>query len=292
MEKTLYGSIEAGGTKFVCAIGDEKLDILERISIDTKTPKETMSLVIRFFEKYRNELYSIGIGSFGPIDINKDSDTYGYITSTPKLAWQNYPFVQEIKKYFDIPIFWTTDVNAAAYGENISGRGKDKKSVVYVTIGTGIGGGAVLNDEIIEGSIHTEMGHMLIQRHPEDDFSGACPFHHGCLEGMAAGPAIEKRLDSKGQDLENDHSYWAIEAYYLAQCAYNITLILAPEVIVLGGGVMNKPGLLSLVRAEFVKLMNGYIFISDVEEYIVSPGLEDNAATIGCLSLAKTIITT
>lgn len=283
----LYGAIEAGGTKFVCAIGDEELSMIERVSFPTTTPEETMQRVIDFFEEYRDELVSIGVGSFGPIDLQRASATYGFITSTPKLAWQNFDFVGTLKRNFNVSISWTTDVNAACYGEYVLGHGKGLSSVVYYTIGTGIGGGAIQNGRFIEGFSHPEMGHMLIKRHPEDLFAGNCPFHHDCLEGMAAGPAIEKRMGVKGQELLEEDPFWAIEASYIAQCAYNTTLILSPDIIIFGGGVMKQEHLKKKVQAEFVRLINRYVDTPSVSEYIVTQKLADNAGIIGCLALAR-----
>ncbi|MGM0238266.1 MULTISPECIES: fructokinase ScrK [Enterococcus] len=282
-----YGSIEAGGTKFVCAIGDENFKIIERVSFPTETPEETMPNVIAFFQQHQTDLAAIGVGSFGPIDIHKDSKTYGYITSTPKLPWQHYDFIGELKKHFSVPMTWTTDVNAAVYGEYVAGSGKGLNSAVYYTIGTGVGGGAIQEGRLIEGFSHPEMGHMQVKPHPEDDFAGACPFHGDCLEGMAAGPAIEKRLGKKGQDLAADDPYWEIEAYYLAQCVYNTTLLLRPEVIILGGGVMKQQQMMKNVRQAFTKLVNDYVEVPALEQYIVFPALEDNAATVGCFAMAK-----
>ncbi|MDA9469991.1 fructokinase ScrK [Enterococcus sp. 5H] len=287
MEK-LLGSIEAGGTKFVCGVGTDDLEIIERVSFPTTTPDETMALVIDFFKKYK--LKAIGIGSFGPIDIYPTSPTYGHITSTPKLAWQNYDFVGEMKKHFDIPIAWTTDVNAAAYGEYVAGSAEDLNSCVYYTIGTGVGAGAIQADHFIEGFSHPEMGHMVIRRHSEDTFEGNCPFHSDCLEGLAAGPALEKRTGEKGQNLSEEDSVWDLEAYYIAQAAYNTTLMLAPDVIIFGGGVMKQRHMLAKVHQEFEKLVNGYVKTPPLEEYIVTPTLEDDPGTIGCLALAKKAI--
>ncbi|MGX7195923.1 fructokinase ScrK [Enterococcus olivae] len=283
----LYGSIEAGGTKFVCAIGNEDLEIVERVSYPTTTPEETMSSVIEFFSQYQEELVAIGVGSFGPIDIHKDSETYGYITSTPKLAWQNFDFVGTLKKSFDVPVAWTTDVNAAAYGEYVFGNGKGLSSVVYYTIGTGVGGGALQDGRFIEGFSHPEMGHMMIVPHSDDDFKGNCPFHGNCLEGMAAGPAIEKRSGRKGQDIPADDPIWAIEAEYIAQCAYNTTLMLSPDVIIFGGGVMKQRHMVEKVHQAFKRLLNNYVKTPSLDKYIVTPALEDNAGTLGCLALAK-----
>ena len=283
----VYGAIEAGGTKFVCAIGNDDLEILERVSFPTTTPEETMRAVINFFKRYSDQLESIGVGSFGPIDIHRKSKTYGYVTSTPKIAWQNFDFVGTLKKQFNLPIAWTTDVNAACYGEYISGYGKGLSSVVYYTIGTGIGGGALQNGNFIEGFSHPEMGHMLVKRHSEDNFSGNCPFHQDCLEGMAAGPAIEKRAGVKGQNLSENDPIWEMEAFYIAQCAYNTTLMFSPEVIIFGGGVMKQKQMKEKVQEKFIELINGYVDTPPIEEYIVTPKLADNAGITGCLALAK-----
>lgn len=285
----LYGAIEAGGTKFVCAIGNDELEILERVSFPTTTPEETMKVVINYFKRYSDQLESIGVGSFGPIDIHCKSKTYGYVTSTPKSAWQNFDFVGTLKKQFNLPIAWTTDVNAACYGEYISGYGKGLSSVVYYTIGTGIGGGALQNGNFIEGFSHSEMGHMLVKRHSEDNFSGNCPFHQDCLEGMAAGPAIEKRSGVKGQNLSENDPIWEMEAFYIAQCVYNTTLMFSPEVIIFGGGVMKQKQMIKKVQEKFIELINGYVDIPPIEEYIVTPKLADNAGITGCLALAKDI---
>lgn len=283
----MYGSIEAGGTKFVCAVADESLEIIDRVSFPTTTPEETMELVIQFFKGYQDKLEGIGIGSFGPIDIHRNSPTYGFITSTPKLLWQNFDFVGTMKKHFSLPIAWTTDVNAAAYGEYVFGKGKGLSSVVYYTIGTGVGGGAIQEGRFVEGFSHPEMGHMMVVPHKNDSFTGNCPFHGKCLEGMTAGPAIEKRTGKKGQDISPDDELWDMLAYYIAQCAYNTTLMLSPDVIIFGGGVMKQRHMLKKVHQAFEDLMQSYVKTPDLTNYIVTPELEDNAGTIGCLALAK-----
>lgn len=286
VDKMLYGGIEAGGTKFVCGIGNEQLQVIERKSFPTTTPEETMKQVFDFFDKYKGNIASIGVGAFGPIDIQIESRTYGYITNTPKLAWQNYHFVGALENALSVPIYWTTDVNAACYGEYMAGYGKGKNNVLYYTVGTGVGGGAVVGGKIVAGFSHPEMGHMLLQRHNEDQFEGICPFHHDCLEGLASGPAIEKRFGRKAQTISFDHPYWAIEADYLAQCVYNTTLLYAPEVIILGGGVMKQPQLLELIRQAFKEKMGSYVDTPVLEEYLLTPMLADDAGLIGCLALA------
>ncbi|MFR6671250.1 MAG: ROK family protein [Enterococcus avium] len=285
----MYGSIEAGGTKFVCAVGDEDFSIIERVSFPTTCPAETLANVVEFFSKYQKELQSIGVGSFGPIDIHPESKTYGYVTSTPKNGWAQTDFVGYLKQTLPVPIAWTTDVNAACFGEYVAGHGLGMTSVAYYTVGTGIGGGVIQSGKFVEGFSHPEMGHMLVHRNSEDSFEGACPFHSNCLEGMAAGPAIEKRIGKKGQELAPEDSFWEIEADYLAQCAYNTTLMFSPEIIIFGGGVMKQPQLIKKVRERFAELLNGYVKIPPLEKYLVTPKLEDNAGVIGGLALAKEI---
>ena len=280
----MFGAIEAGGTKFVCAVSAENFTIKERVSIPTTTPEETMTEVFSFFDQY--ELTAIGIGSFGPIDVNKESDTYGYITSTPKTAWKFYDFLGSVKNRYSVPIGWTTDVNAAALGEIKLGAAKGLKSCVYLTVGTGIGGGAVINGELLEGYGHPEMGHIPVRLHPNETYKGTCPYHGDCLEGIAAGPAIEGRFGKKGHLLADQEEVWEMEAYYLAQALMNYTLILSPERIVLGGGVMKQKQLYPLVRQKFAELINDYVQVPDLEQYIVAPGLEDNAGILGSLLLA------
>lgn len=281
----IFGAIEAGGTKFVCAVSDENLSLIERISIPTTTPDETMKAVIQFFEGYP-EIKAIGIGSFGPIDINPKSDTYGSITSTPKLAWANYAFLDVMKQHFDIPYAWTTDVNAAAFGEIKKGAAAGSSSCVYITVGTGIGAGIIIQDSIIQGYSHPEAGHIGVKRHPSDHFKGNCPYHADCLEGMASGPAIEKRFGLSASNLDSTHEAWEIEADYLAQALVAMTLIVSPEKIILGGGVMKQTQLFPLIRARFKTLLNDYVVTPNLEDYILPCALGDNAGLTGCLLLA------
>jgi len=286
----MYGAIEAGGTKFVCSVGNESLEIIDQITIPTISPAETMPQVIEFFKQYEADLTAIGIGSFGPIDVNKDSDTYGYITQTPKLKWRNFDFLGLIKENFPkVKVDWTTDVNASAYGEYSVREGVE--NLVYYTVGTGVGGGAVNHGDFVEGASHPEMGHVPVRKHPDDPFEGVCPSHGDCLEGLAAGPAIEARLGQRAEHTPADDAYWDIQAYYIAQSAYNASLFLAPEVIIYGGGVMKVEGLLEKVRTEFEKLNQDYFNTPALEDYIVTPELEDSAATIGCFAMAKELTT-
>ncbi|GAA0492694.1 ROK family protein [Alkalibacterium sp. m-11] len=281
----MLGAIEAGGTKFVLAVSDDEFNILERQSIPTTTPEQTFEKVFEFFDQY--DVSAIGIGSFGPIDVNIKSETYGYITSTPKTAWENTDFIGVMKERYSVPMGWTTDVNAAALGELTYGAAKGKESCLYLTVGTGVGGGAVIKGEPLEGFGHPEMGHILVRKHPEDHFEGHCPYHGDCLEGLAAGPAVEKRYGKKAQELTNNEQVWEIEAHYLAQALMSYTLTLSPEKIILGGGVMKQAQLFPLIRDKFIRLMNDYVQTPDMEEYIVSPQLKDDAGITGCLILAQ-----
>ena len=284
----ILGAIEAGGTKFVCAISDEALKIKERISIPTTTPEETLTAVFNFFDTYQVD--AIGIGSFGPIDVNPLSSTYGYITSTPKPGWKNFPFLEKMKERYDIPFAWTTDVNAAAYGEIKKGAAVGKNSCIYITVGTGIGAGIVVDSKVIHGFGHPEAGHILVKRDERDSYEGTCPYHKDCLEGVAAGPAIGNRFGIKAQELPKEHVAWEIEAYYLAQALVNYTLVLSPEKIIFGGGVMKQTQLFPLIYKEFTKLMNGYVSTPKLEEYVVPCALGDNAGITGCLLLAQDAI--
>jgi len=281
----MIGAIEAGGTKFVCAVSDDDLNIIEKITILTTYPEETFDNIFDFFDQY--ELEAIGIGSFGPIDVNQYSDTYGYITSTPKRLWRNINFLGVFKKRYNIPIGWNTDVNAAALGEISFGAAKGKSSCVYITVGTGIGGGAVVNQELLTGYGHPEMGHLLIPRHENDTYKGICDYHKDCLEGLAAGPAIEKRFGIKAENLPEDHEAWEIEAHYLAHAAMAYTLILSPDCIIFGGGVMNQRHLLDLVKVKFLELLSDYVSLPSIDEYIIPTGLESDSGIVGSLLLGK-----
>jgi len=285
----MLGAIEAGGTKFICAVSDDKLNIIEKITIPTTEPKETFEKVFAFFDRFN--LKAIGIGSFGPIDTNKESPTYGYITSTPKLKWQNTDFQSVFVRRYKVPVGWNTDVNAAALGEVSLGAAREKDSCVYITVGTGIGGGAFINGEPLTGIGHPEMGHFYPPKYEKDTYKGFCDFHGGCLEGLAAGPAIEGRFGIKAEELPEDHEAWDIEAHYLAHAAMAYTTILSPSCIIFGGGVMNQPHLIEKVRSKFKELLNGYLQLPSLEEYIISPGLGNEAGIKGSLLLAQRALT-
>lgn len=284
----MLGGIEAGGTKFVCAVGTKSGEIVERARFSTTTPEETMKLVVEFFRDKKIE--ALGVGSFGPIDPREGSETYGYITTTPKPHWRNYNIIGELKKHFNIPIGFDTDVNGAALGELRWGAAAGLSSALYITVGTGIGAGAVVEGSMVNGLLHPEMGHIYVRRHSEDTYEGSCPYHGDCLEGLAAGPSIEARWGVQGDELPEDHKAWEMEAYYLAQAIVNYILILSPEKIIMGGGVMKQENLFPLIRKKVKGLLNGYIekgeILEEIEEYIVPPKLGDNAGVRGALALA------
>ena len=285
----IMAAVEAGGTKFNCGLGDENGNIIDQVSIPTTTPEETMKKVIEYFKDKKFDV--IGVGSFGPIDPIKGSKTYGHITKTPKAYWSDYNLIGELKKHFDVPMEFDTDVNGAALAEAWWGAGKGFKNVMYITVGTGIGAGATVDGKMLQGLTHPEMGHISVKRHPEDTFEGTCSFHGDCLEGMAAGPAIEKRWGKKGIELAEDNRVWEMEAYYLSQALVNYILILSPEKIIMGGGVMKQKQLFPLIHKNVKEMLNGYVdkkeILEDIENYIIYPGLGDYAGFIGSFALGK-----
>lgn len=289
----LLGALEAGGTKMVMAIGNENGEILMQTQIPTETPNLTMNKIIEYFRD--KKISALGVGSFGPVNLNCESETYGYITTTPKLAWANFNLLGTLKEALQLPIGFDTDVNASALGEATWGSLKGLSSGVYITIGTGIGAGVIINHALLHGMLHSEAGHMLLTRHPADseDFKGCCPFHPNCFEGLASGPAIEKRFGRKASELMNRNEVWELEAYYIAQGIVNIILTYSPHRIVLGGGVMHQKQLFPMIRTKILQLLNGYIntpLLTYIDEYIVPASLNDNQGIMGCLELAKRVL--
>ncbi|MGV3337726.1 MULTISPECIES: ROK family protein [Latilactobacillus] len=281
----LLGAIEAGGTKFVCATGAENGQVSDRISIPTTTPTETMTAVDDYFTTHPVD--AIGIGSFGPIGVNPDDPKYGYITTTPKPGWGDFDFLGHLKSRFNIPLYWTTDVNEAAYGESMIGIAKDVPNSIYMTIGTGVGAGVISQNHIFNGRTHTELGHMRLNRLPGDDFKSNCPYHDICLEGLAAGPAVGKRTGKAGKDIPVDDPVWPIIADYIAQACVNLTVAFAPDKIILNGGVMNQRQLFPMIREKFAAYLNGYEEVPPLDDYIVPAGLGNNSGIAGGLLLAQ-----
>jgi fructokinase len=286
----LSGGIEAGGTKFVCAVGDRPHTIQASTAIPTTTPTETLQRVIAFFQPYA--LCSLGLATFGPIDLDRASPTYGCILSTPKLAWQGCPIVGAIQTALGVPVAVDTDVNAAALAEFMYGAGQGCDPLVYLTVGTGIGGGAVVQGRPLHGLMHPEMGHMLLARAPGDKWPGGCPFHQDCLEGLASGEAIRLRFGPP-EALPSAHQAWDLEASYLGQALATIAAILSPQRLIIGGGVMHQTHLLPRIREACAQALHGYLprlkTVSDFEAYIVAPALGDQAGVVGALCLAETV---
>jgi len=288
----VYGGIEAGGTKFVCAVGTGPNDLRAEVRFPTTTPDETIGKTIQFFQGQAEPLKAIGIGSFGPVDPNPKSPGYGYITTTPKPGWAHTDLVGKIQDSLNLPVGFDTDVNAAALGEYQWGAAQGVDTFVYLTIGTGIGGGAVVGGKILHGVMHPEMGHILLPRDPErDPFKGICPYHGDCLEGLAAGPALEARWGARAETFSDDHPAWELEAHYLALGLVNIITTLSPQKIIMGGGVMQVEQLFPLVRDEVQTLLNNYIqvpeIIEQVDSYIVPPLLGGQAGVLGSIALAQ-----
>jgi fructokinase len=286
----LFGGIEAGGTKFICAVGEAPQVIRASTEIPTITPTETLGHLIAFFQPYA--LCSLGLATFGPVDLERKSPTYGHLLSTPKLAWQGCRIVEILQNGLGIPVAVETDVNAAALAEFIDGAGQGCDPLVYLTVGTGIGGGAVIQGRPLHGLMHPEMGHMPLARVPGDTRPSGCPFHRDCLEGLASGHALQLRFGPP-ETLPPQHEAWTLEAMYLGHALATIVTILSPQRIIIGGGVMHQPHLLPRIRAVCAGMLHGYLpclqSASAFEEYIVAPALGDQAGVIGALHLAQAI---
>lgn len=285
----LFGGLEAGGTKMICAIGDENGNIIDQIKFKTEAPKISMPKMIEYFKKF--DIKGLGISCFGPIDINKKHDTYGYILKTTKEKWAMTNIVGMFKEALNIPVTLDTDVNGACLAEATYGAGKDRENVVYFTVGTGIGVGVYLNGRLHHGTMHTEGGHMFVNKHIDDNYEGCCIFHKNCLEGMASGPAIEKRFGQKAENIKDTKQLIELESHYLAQGVLNAILMYSPDKIILGGGVMHVDGLIEEIRRKTVEFLNGYVqtkeVLEDIDNYVVLPSLKDNAGILGSIRLAS-----
>jgi fructokinase len=293
----LYGGIEGGGTKFMCAVGTGPDDVRAMAGFETGAPEATLSQAIAFFQQKQREygpLDAIGVGMFGPVDVRPQSPSYGHVLRTPKAGWSGADVLGPLRKALGVPLVLDTDVNAAALAEWRWGAARGCDPALYLTVGTGIGGGAIVDGRPLHGLLHPEMGPVAVRPHRDEPewFRGVCPFHGDCLEGMASGPAIERRWGAAPDSLPADHPAWDIEAYYLAQALTAYAYVLAPERMVLGGGVMHGPGLVDNVREQVRAMLGGYIASEMVGErigeYIVAPGLGDRAGVLGALALGAT----
>ncbi len=292
---TLWAGIEAGGTKFVCAVGSGPDDIRADTTFPTTTPQETLARSVAFFGDHMRRHgtpAALGIASFGPVDPNPSSPTFGYITTTPKPGWGNTDVGGALSRALGLPVGFDTDVNGAALGEQRWGAAHGLDTFVYITVGTGIGGGGMANGALLHGLVHPEMGHLLIAHdRARDPFAGVCPYHGDCWEGLACGPAIEKRWGQRGETLPPDHPAWQLEAHYLALGLVNIIVTMSPQRIIMGGGIMQQAQLFPMVRAEVQRLLNGYIqapmIVRNIDHYIVPPALGKRAGVLGALALAE-----
>ncbi len=286
----LFGTLEAGGTKMVLSVGNEENELLEQVSIPTETPDRTISAMTDWFSG--KGIAALGIGSFGPVDLRKESPTYGWITQTPKPGWSDTPLLPLMQDRLGVPAVIDTDVNAAALAEWQLGAARGLNSCVYFTVGTGIGAGIIIEGNPVHGLVHPELGHILLRQEAQDRTPvGFCPYHAGCLEGLASGPSIEKRWGIKASALPPDHEAWDLEAAYLAQMCMNTVCAFSPEMIILGGGVMQQKHLFPRIRRRTLELLNGYIragrILEDIDHYIVEPGLGTRSGALGALLLAK-----
>lgn len=282
------GALEAGGTKMICAVGNETGRIFEQTFIPTETPEVTVPKLTAYFRERKVD--ALGIGCFGPVELDKASPRYGYITSTPKTAWRDYDIVGAFVEALGCPVGFDTDVNASVLGEVIFGQAKGKSCVIYLTIGTGVGGGIYIEGNLLHGMLHPETGHVLIRKKDSDGYGGRCPYHNNCLEGLASGPAVEERWGRKAVELADQAEVWELEADYIAQALTGYILTLSPQIIILGGGVMHQEQLFPMIRQKVIQLLGGYIQaeeLEDMEHYIVPASLHGNQGIMGCLELAR-----
>ncbi|WP_299309127.1 ROK family protein [uncultured Croceicoccus sp.] len=286
MGRTLIGGIEAGGTKIVLAVAESPTEIVATHTIPTREPDETLATARNWFEE-NGPPCAIGIASFGPVELDPGAPQWGHILETPKAGWSQYDLAGHFSSAFCVPVGFDTDVNAAALGEYRHGAGQGAASLTYVTVGTGIGGGTVIDGRLVHGAGHPELGHIYPRRGIQDrDFPGICRFHGDCLEGLASGPAIFARWGATLSDLPDDHEAHGLVAGYLAQMCHTVHASIAAQVIVLGGGVMNTPGLTKRIAGKAQALGAGY-FPGAADHRIVAPSLGDRAGITGALLLAE-----
>ncbi|GIV79842.1 ROK family protein [Litorilinea aerophila] len=290
----LLGGVEAGGTKFVCAVGTGPDDIRAEIRFNTTTPEENLAQVIRFFQEHHAQtpLAAVGVAAFGPLDPDPSSPTFGYITTTPKPGWAHTDVVGPLREALGVPVGFDSDVNGAALGEHRWGAAQGLDTFVYITVGTGLGGGGMVNGKLMHGLMHPEMGHMQIPHDWDaDPYPGFCTYHGDCWEGLACGPAIQDRWQFPAEELPPGHPSWHLEAHYLALGLVNIICLLSPQRIIMGGGVMQQRHLFPKIHEKVRTLLNNYIqkpaITEHIEEYIVPPALGGRAGVLGALALAE-----
>jgi fructokinase len=288
----LYGAIEAGGTKFLCAVGTGPANLRAQARFPTTNPRETLGQCLAFF-RAQPKLDALGVGCFGPLELRRSSPYYGHVTTTPKLGWTNANIVGPLEQALSVPVGFDTDVNAAVLGEARWGAAQNLDTAIYITIGTGIGGGALIGGQLAHGLVHPEMGHLLVPREPDDlAFVGACPFHGArCWEGLASGPALERRWGQRAETLPADHPAWDLQARYIASALTSLVLVLSPERVILGGGVMQGSALFPLIREHLMRSLAGYVqsesLSCGMDAYVVPPLLGTQSGIAGALALAE-----
>jgi len=292
--RPLYAGLEAGGTKCVCAIGTAPDDIRALTQFPTTTPSQTMAHAVAFFEAHRSGLMAVGIASFGPLDPRPCSASFGWITSTPKPGWAHTDLAGTLSRALSLPVAFDTDVNAAALAEQRWGAAQGLETFLYITVGTGIGGGAMVNGRLLHGLLHPEMGHIRIPHDWQvDPFPGLCPYHGDCLEGLASGPALAARWGTPAHTLPPDHPAWSLAARYLALGLVTFICTLVPQRIIMGGGILHQAHLFPRLRHEIQQLLNDYIQVAELhgqlDDYIVPPALGDRAGVLGALALAHAV---
>ena len=287
----LLGSLEAGGTKMVMGIVDESMKVLSSAVCQTRVPEETLGEIIDFFAS--ESIEALGVASFGPVDVREESPSYGTITNTPKLAWQGFPLLARLREALKVPCAIDTDVNAAALAEATLGAAQGLRNCLYLTVGTGIGGGLMCEGQLVHGMIHPEWGHITLSRREDDPLTrGVCPYHPSCAEGLASGPSLQTRWAVPASELADDHRAWDLEAYYLAQVCLAAVLTVSPQRIMLGGGVMHKAFLYPMIRTYLSSMIGGYLQceeLSNMDSYVCAPALYPNSGLIGAALLAREI---
>lgn len=293
----LVGGLEAGGTKFVCAVGTGPDDVRAETRFATTTPGHTFERAAAFFTEQAAQapLAALGIASFGPLDLDARSPTFGAITTTPKPGWRQVDLVGPLRRALGLPVVLDTDVNGAALAEHRWGSAQGVETLVYVTVGSGIGGGALVNGRPIHGLVHPEMGHLRLPHDRErDPFPGICPHHGDCWEGLASAPALTARWGQAPETLPDDHPAWDLEAHYLALGLANVVLVLSPERVVLGGGVMARARLYPSIRSGLAGVLGGYLQTpalgERIDTFVVPPVFGDRAGVLGALALAQTVV--
>ena len=283
----LYGAIEAGGTKMRCAVAISAGEIMKTKDIPTTNVESTMSEIIKFFKPFH--IKDLGIGCFGPLCLEINDPNYGMILDTPKQSWKNFNIYSYLKEHLNVNVYINTDVVTSALGEYYYGFKEKYKNIIYLTIGTGIGAGIIYNGKILKGRHHTEMGHFMISRRDDDKFPSTCIFHDNCLEGLASGLSLDSRYHLSHQEIAKNDSVWDLEGYYIAQGIYSYCLAIAPEKIIIGGGVSQQPKLIESVKRHFIKLNNNYYKykeLDDIDKFIINPLLKNDSALYGAIALA------